>query len=410
MKVFGIKLYPTYKEILENNWKEAHREVTKCLTSWNTRVLNSVFQRVDVLNIFVLPKLWYKAETLPLPPAWAAEFEKLVYAFVKKGKMEMLALQELCNPREKGGLGVICIRSTADSLFLKQTLRMLCMPGSLQYKYIQYFAGKNLKIADLYTGKHCPVFTPYYQHMVELYKEGVVMELCLYCCIDKDCKDNKLKATAKEIYAAYTDTFPPPRVEYKEQFMLVTGVQWQRVWDRVASTMLDPMARETMWRAVNNILPTRERQFRLQLRDLPAENEIVGRQVRNNLCKRCALRKTDDVTHMFTECGLVREAWCWTRRRMLDLLPDDMMDLSNFELVHLLFPKELMERELVWVLGTYMGWVYEQAVLRGRVLTDAHVRGYMRYQYYETLVKKMPGVGYISDITVSQNLVFDDNG
>ena len=415
VKIFGVKLYPTYKETLEVNWRDAHREVTKCLTSWNTRVLNSVFQRVEVLNIFVLPKLWYKAEALPLPAGWAAEFDKLVYAFVKMGKIEMMALQEMCNPITKGGLGLVCVRSKADSLFLKQTLRMLSMPGSLQYKYIQFFAGKSLRVADLPIANPCHTITPYYQYMVDLFKEGVQMELCYYCCnagsslhFDR-CTANKLKTTAKEIYEAYTDSFPPPRVEYKEMFRVVSGKQWETIWARVASPMLDPMAREVVWRAIHNLLPTRERQLRLGLRDW-TKNGNAARQVTDANCKRCNLRKVDDVTHMFTECGLVREAWCWVRGRLLTMLPEDMADLSNLEFVHMLFPRENMENECVWLMGTFMGWVYEEAVVRGRVLTDAHARGYMRYQFYQSLTKKMPEVGYICDITVSQNFVSDDNG
>ena len=113
---------------------------------------------------------------------------------------------------------------------------------------------------------------------------------------------------------------------------------------------------------------------------------------------------------MFTECGLVREAWCWVRGRVLKLLPEDMNDLSNLEITHMLFPKERMENELVWLVGTYMGWVWDEAVVKGRVLADGHVRGYMRYEYYQTLCKKMPEVGFISEITTFENFVYDDNG
>ena len=164
------------------------------------------------------------------------------------------------------------------------------------------------------------------------------------------------------------------------------------------------MARQVVWKAINNLLPTRERQNRLRL------NDLNGRLVTSTICTRCDLRAVDNVTHMFSECGLIREAWCWMRKRLLDLLPEDMSDLSNMELLHMMFPKENREDELVWMVGTYMGWVWDEAVVKGRTLTDAHARGYMRYQYYQSLCTKMPEVGYISDITVSRNFVFDDNG
>ena len=166
--------------------------------------------------------------------------------------------------------------------------------------------------------------------------------------------------------------------------------------------MLDPMARQVVWRAINNILPTRERQSRLGLRDLD------NRQVISTLCNRCDLRAVDSVTHMFSECGLVREAWTWIRRRLLSMLPDDMNDLANEELLLMFFPKERQENAMVWVVGTYMSWAYEEGVIKGRVLTDLHVRGYMRYMFYQSLSTKMPEVGYIREITVFENQVFDN--
>ena len=405
LRIFGVTLFPSYRETLEFNWAEAKRKLEKCLNSWNTRVLNSVYQRVEVLNIFALPKLWYLAECLPLPPYWAGEFEKLVYAFIKVGKMEMMSLQEMSNPREKGGLGLVCVRSKADSLFLKQLLRMLSQPKTLHWKFVRFFAGHEFRIGELCGVKHHNV-PPYFAKMVELYEEGRVMEICshCYCCDDPACKKKNLKTTAKEIYSAYTGSFPPPRVEYKPEYRNLSSEQWDRVWGRVASVMLDTMSRQVVWRAVNNILPTRERLNRLGLR------ENNARQVISSLCNRCDLRMVDSVTHMFSECGLVKEAWCWTRRRALTLLPDDMADLSNLELLHMMFPRERQENELVWLIGNYMGWVYDEAVVKGRVLSAAHARAYFKYLWNQSKQTRMPQIVFIHDITTNlqQNVVFDN--
>ena len=53
---------------------------------------------MQVINTFVLPKLWYMAEALPLPEVWARQFDRVVYVFIKKGKMEMLRHEVLYNP------------------------------------------------------------------------------------------------------------------------------------------------------------------------------------------------------------------------------------------------------------------------------------------------------------------------
>ena len=403
LRIFGVTHFPTYKETLEFNWAEAVRKLVTCLISWNTRVLNSVFQRVQVLNTFALPKLWFLGECLPLPTAVAAEIDKHVYNFVKLGKMELPALEQLYAPVSQGGLGLVCVRAKADSLFLKQTLRMMSQPGTLHWNYIKIFAGKYFKIGEMRGCEHHCI-TPYYQHMVDLYIEGTVMEICHHCyhCSDTKCKDKKLKTTAKEIYEAYTDTFPPPRVEYNPVYRNVSSTMWGRVWTRVDSPMLDPMARQVVWRGINNVLPTRDRAVRLGLRDRDSG------QLQNAICNRCTLRALDSVTHMFTECGLVREAWCWVRMRLLDLLPDDMNDLSNMEFVMMMFPKERFEDEMVWLMGSYMNYVYEEAVGKGRVLADSHVKGYLQYMYFQSLGMNMPQLGYIPEVTVSRNLVFDN--
>ena len=242
--------------------------------------------------------------------------------------------------------------------------------------------------------------------MVDLFKEGELIDIVHHCycvdCFDVDCKRRKLKTTAKEIYSSYTESFPPPKVEYNPDYVNVSSMMWGNVWNRVASPMLGPMQRHVVWRAVNNVLPTRERYWRMRI--LERDN----RQVIHPVCNRCDLREVDNVTHMFTGCGLVREAWCWVRRRLLDLLPEDMVDLSNRELVHMMFPKERFDQELVWILGNYMAWVFEEAVNKGRVLNDVHVRSYMQYMYFESMGTNMPQLGHISGITVSQHQVFDN--
>ena len=92
------------------------------------------------------------------------------------------------------------------------------------------------------------------------------------------------------------------------------------------------------------------------------------------------------------------------------MLPGDMNDLSNTELLHMFFPKERQETDMVWVVGMYMGWAYEEGVMKGRTLTDSHIRGYMRYMFHQSLSTKMPAVGYIAEITTFENQVSDDNG
>ena len=61
-------------------------------------------QRVDVLQIFGTSKLWYLCQVLPLPGHLAAKFEYIIWRFVCVGNLEKLAMDEIKNPREQGGV------------------------------------------------------------------------------------------------------------------------------------------------------------------------------------------------------------------------------------------------------------------------------------------------------------------
>ena len=56
LKIFGITFNPTYDEILEDNWKLAKEGFVKCLNTWKTRSLESIFQKVEVLVTYALTK------------------------------------------------------------------------------------------------------------------------------------------------------------------------------------------------------------------------------------------------------------------------------------------------------------------------------------------------------------------
>ena len=97
LKVFGITFHTTYNEILEDNWAQAVEGFSNCLRAWTTRSLDSVFQKVHVLNTFACTKLWYKALLLPLPGKVATKLEEEMRNFIWKGKLEKPAMMEMFN-------------------------------------------------------------------------------------------------------------------------------------------------------------------------------------------------------------------------------------------------------------------------------------------------------------------------
>ena len=331
MKIFGIIIHPTYQEMLDDNWDKALLEFDKCLMSWRNRALDSIFQKVEVLRTFLLPKLWYKANLLPLPGKVAGKIEEKMRQFIWRGKLEKPAIMEMFNPVESGGLGLTCVRTKADSLLLKQVLRMLEDTEATHHNHLKFWLGKFMhhwgELADyphaMRTGDSSSpgqdsvlpreaALTPYYE---KIWLELSYSEKNKYF----DCV-NFRRMTAKLLYKLNSTTFPPPAITYKR-----TIPDWGLVWKRVGSVMVEPRGREVMYQVVNNVFPTQERLHRIN-QDMKEEK----RRVRTSQCVKCKQGVVGDCVHMFMECDMVREGWGWLRARIMLLLPD-YQSLSNWE-------------------------------------------------------------------------------
>ena len=98
MKVFGFILHPCYKTMINLNWEDQHSKFTKTLFSWSSRVLESLFERAEVVRTFALSGIWYRAQVLPLPSSWASKFESAISNFLWKGCQfnNLLAMDSVC--------------------------------------------------------------------------------------------------------------------------------------------------------------------------------------------------------------------------------------------------------------------------------------------------------------------------
>ncbi len=81
-----------------------------------------------MLEVYVFSKLWYLAQSLPLPQAAAAKATSMACSFLWLSYLERLAWQELHN-REAGGLRVSCILSKGQALFSKQLCHQAAVAG-----------------------------------------------------------------------------------------------------------------------------------------------------------------------------------------------------------------------------------------------------------------------------------------
>ena len=293
--------------------------------------------------------------------------------FLWTGKLERLQLDEVKNPPFAGGLDLPCVFSKANALFLKQTCRWLMDSTTKQYGHLKYWIGIHLKefFPDMAFGPHAELVCPYFQHVRMLLVEGFVLG---------DIKlENLRSVTAKELYQKNTSSFPPPKVEFK------FDVDWDLVWARLQYLNLEPLPREYLFSIIHNIVPNRERlNIKMNLADSPN-------------CLSCGVR--EDNTHLFTECCMVREAWGWVRLRLLALLPDSCSITSNFEFINLMFDKHFMDKEAVWIIGTFVEQVWIEKIKKKRKVKIEQIKGILKVKYQANQVSRRPFLNYIENIS-----------
>ena len=304
--------------------------------------------------MFGTSKLWYKASALPLPAKFAKKFESAIFKFLWMGKFEKLKLDEVKNPSLSGGLNLPCVISKSDSLFLSQTCRMLLDSTSKMYHHIKYWLGLYIRefFPDMGRGPHAELLSPYFQHMKALLVGGLTLG---------DIAIGKLKKiTARNLYLGFTSSFPPPKVVFK------FDVDWDTVWERLQYSVLDHASREIHFLILHNIIANKDRMYRFNMAASPN-------------CLSCGV--VQDNTHLFCECVLVREAWFWIRQRLLSLLPPEAVRTSNFEFLHFMFVKSLVDEEAVWLLGIYVKLVWNNVICKKNNVSQTMVKNECSLQY-----------------------------
>ena len=127
VKVFGIYFMDSYRSMVKKNWDFRFDKFQDSIKSWSPRILDTLIQRVEVVKVFALSRVYYVASILPINVTMVKKFEKVIGQFLwnKSGKLLRVPIGELYNSPEAGGLGLPSIQDMNCSLLMSQLLRML---------------------------------------------------------------------------------------------------------------------------------------------------------------------------------------------------------------------------------------------------------------------------------------------
>merc|ERR1712212_1191296 len=133
-------------------------------------------QRVEVIRMFGLSRVYYVAGVLPMMPEVIKKFESLMgkYLWNFTGKTLRVAIDEMKNKKKEGGLNLPCLASMDDSLLFSQLCRLLRSGERKTLEHVSYWIGDLLEslAPDINHGQLRAAATPeYFTYIADLVAE-----------------------------------------------------------------------------------------------------------------------------------------------------------------------------------------------------------------------------------------------
>ena len=357
LKIFGIFISNSYQDIVKTNWDFRFKKFSDVIYSWSSRILDTVQQRVEVIRLFALSRVYYVASVLPIAPSLVKKFEALMGKFLWNfsGKILRVAIDEMKNPKLEGGLNLPCLASMADSLLASQCLRMI-NSGDMRYlHHLDFWMGELLVGLVPWMGQGVgAVVTPsYFSHLGQVVASLMIGDTLTASTIKT--------VTNKMVYASMTSTFPPPKIVRE------SNLSYEKVWSRLHCPVVEPRARDTLFLLLHNKLPVIERLFRIRVRNDP-------------YCQACNGAEIADIEHFFCSCEKVKQIWVWVKMKVVEFARC-AQTVSDWDLLNLFLPDSQMDLEAVWLISSYVLFIWENIFMKGAEVKLEQFFGFLTYKY-----------------------------
>ena len=284
------------------------------------------------------------------------KFESLMGKFIWQGSGRILrvALGDLKNDHLAGGLNLPCLATMSSALLSSQCLRLLRSGDDKSIAHLDFWLGS--LVADIVPGmgvEEQASDTP--EYFSKLGDCLAVLKLS-----DLLTASSFSTLTNRMIYRDLS-SFPTPKIvgDY--------DVDYKLIWRRLGSPAIAPEVRDVMFLLIHNKLPVPERLFRIGVRNDP-------------YCLHCPGAELADLEHFFCSCVRTRQCWSWTRLKILGLCEQGLM-CSNWELLNFLLPKTGFEQGVVWLISSYVGYVWEQCYARDSGVVLEKFFGFLSFKY-----------------------------
>lgn len=238
-------------------------------------------QRIIFCNAFVVAKVVYIAQVIPINNKILKKCQGELYRFVWGNKIEKLKLEEMYADIIKGGMGFINISCKTKSLFLNGLIKTITEDSPIQ-KITNYWVGQKIRFF-----KKPEPNRPYCESTPKIFVDAISN---FKKVIETDPTVDPIKLKPKYLYTklAICETEKPKALEKNPNIT-------QESCKNLKSLKCEPRIKQHMFNQINNILPTKERLHRCK-------------QINSPTCNFCPA--TENTLHVF-QCPKNQKAVDW---------------------------------------------------------------------------------------------------
>ena len=287
MTVFGIKFGNVTEE---ERWRPVIDSIKKNLNFYSLRRL-SYFGRAKLINIMILPKIWYLATIFPPNKDHIKEIEHLIFNYMWFGKKDQIKRDTMYLPISQGGTGLVNIKCKYLSLFLGQIIKVFNNVKTPWVNFGHMYLGLTLRRYQGYTFDNCS-----HPHRL-IARPGFYTEVKkALVALQKADKDFKItpNSTSKFFYQKLLAL----KTEKPRCLDKFPQINFQIIFSALDKSLLDPTSINISFQLVHGIVPVADRL-----------HSYYGMDI-NPFCLNCT-RLRETTHHLFLDCPLNQAAKQW---------------------------------------------------------------------------------------------------
>ena len=304
LDMVGVKLKPSFIQSRKLNCDEVQEKVNKVVSSWKSGKFMPLSLRSHSINSYCLSKVWFRCPSVNLR---GCDSEKITTTLKSWLFQDQLLKPEdfvLYRPRHLGGLGLVHVKTKALALQIRSFMESAVNPKFRRNIYHEALFKWHIEQDRSIPNPGTPPFYPesFFTTIKEVEQEGLLNIKTLdtagwYRAL---LENNVTHVISEEGIRSIKLC----RVEIKNP-----DVDWERAWSLAITPGLSSEQTSFIWKMIHDLLPTRERLFRMNLPDIlsPA-------------CDLCPQGAPDNVEHALLLCPY-NEASNYTLGLIQNIIP-----------------------------------------------------------------------------------------